>query len=70
VTRDDGCYEAGVFDVSSGAPERTPLAEMVEALARGEDFRHRSLEQPGWWRRPSRLLSPRVDEGELVRATG
>ena len=34
VTRDEGVYEAGVFDVRDGQRRPTPLADTVRALAR------------------------------------
>jgi beta-glucosidase/6-phospho-beta-glucosidase/beta-galactosidase len=55
VTEDNGHYEPGVFDVSSGAPVSTALADVVSQLARGERPDHPALREQGWWRRPSRI---------------
>lgn len=55
VTRHEGHYEPGVFDVSHGEPRPTPLAPMVRRLAAGEEFHHPALATPGWWRRAVRL---------------
>ena len=53
LTRWRGSYEAGVFDVSGGRPQPTPLAELVKALgATGEVPDGPS----GWWEQPARLL--------------
>ena len=57
VTRDDGRYESGAFDVSSGEIQPTALAEMIGALACGKLFANPLLDIPGWWRRPARLLA-------------
>lgn len=57
VTRDEGRYEPGAFDVRDGAPRPTPLASFIAGLARGE-CQHPALGEPGWWRRPERLLYP------------
>jgi dTDP-4-dehydrorhamnose reductase len=54
VTRCEGHYEPGVFDVSRGEPRPTPLARMVRSLASGEEFHHPALATPGWWRQPER----------------
>jgi dTDP-4-dehydrorhamnose reductase len=51
VTRDDGVYEPGVFDVRGAVPRPTALAAAVRALARGERPSHPGLAGPGWWRR-------------------
>jgi dTDP-4-dehydrorhamnose reductase len=56
VTRCDGHYEPGVFDLRSPAPRPTALAAMVGALARGQRHAHPALDGPGWWRSDHRLL--------------
>jgi len=51
VTRDEGHYESGVFDVYDGEPRETLLAKMVrEIIARGT-FDHPCLATAGWWER-------------------
>jgi dTDP-4-dehydrorhamnose reductase len=54
VTRLDGHYEPGLFDVRAPSPRRTALAALTSALARGETLAHPVLESPGWWRCPER----------------
>lgn len=49
VTRADGRYEPGIFDVRSDPPRPTPLAEMVRSLARTGGYAHPDLDTPGWW---------------------
>ncbi len=51
VTRDEGCYESGLFDVRGPAPRPTALAHAVRALARGERPRHPVLAGRGSWHR-------------------
>ncbi len=58
VTRADGFYESGVFDVRGGEPRPTALAKLVKANTHGEDFDHPALDTPGWWVRPERVLYP------------
>ena len=63
LTREDGHYEPGCFDVRGGRPIETPLAEAVRALAAGRRPDGPALRQPGWWRRPDRLAYPPVVAG-------
>ncbi len=50
-----GVYEPGVYDVASGRPRPTALAALWKGLpARAP--RHPVAGEPGWWRRPERLL--------------
>lgn len=49
VTRDEGVYEPGVFDVRGPVPRATALAEVVRALAAGRQPTHPALQGPGWW---------------------
>jgi dTDP-4-dehydrorhamnose reductase len=52
-----GTYEPGVYDVATGTPRPTALTALWRALPRGE-ARHPVAVQPGWWRRPERLIYP------------
>jgi dTDP-4-dehydrorhamnose reductase len=58
LTRNDGYYEPGVFDLRAPRPRPTALARCVQALTHRGDHQHPILQQEGWWRRPSRLLYP------------
>ncbi|HEY0134972.1 MAG TPA: family 1 glycosylhydrolase [Nannocystis sp.] len=60
VTRDEGRYEPGAFDLREGPPRPTELARMIDALARGATPDLPALAEPGWWRRPERLVYPPV----------
>ncbi|MFN4040258.1 MAG: family 1 glycosylhydrolase [Brevundimonas sp.] len=55
VTRWEGRYETGVFDVSGGEPRKTPLADLVRRLAGGGGS---ATEGDGWWRTADRLIYP------------
>lgn len=57
LTRDDGCYESGVFDLRSSVPRPTAIAKMMQTLATGERYDHPVLDSTGWWRRFDRLHS-------------
>jgi dTDP-4-dehydrorhamnose reductase len=58
VTRVDGSYEPGAFDVRSSPPRPTALAHCARALAQAGSYAHPTAGQPGWWRRPQRVLHP------------
>ncbi len=64
VTADNGHYEPGVFNLASGAPVPTALAEIVRQCARGERLTHPALAEPGWWQQPWRIQFDA--EAELV----
>jgi dTDP-4-dehydrorhamnose reductase len=50
-----GVYEPGVFDVATGTPRPTALASLWQGLPTGAS-RHPVAQEPGWWRRPNRLI--------------
>jgi dTDP-4-dehydrorhamnose reductase len=60
VTRAEGHYEPGVFDLRGPRPRPTAIARMLSDLARGREPEHPLLETPGWWHRPERLFYPSV----------
>lgn len=60
LTRDEGHYEPGVFDLRAPLPRPTALAHMLRDLARGREHKHPVLAAPGWWRRLDRLHYPPV----------
>jgi dTDP-4-dehydrorhamnose reductase len=49
VTRDEGRYEPGLFDVRGPEPRPTALAQVVRALAHGAPPDHPVLAGRGWW---------------------
>lgn len=55
VTRDDGHYEPGVFDLRSGKPRATALAHMLRDISAGRPMAHPALSGVGWWARPVRV---------------
>ncbi len=60
VTRDNGHYEPGVFDIRSPHPRATAIATFLHHLSANQPYNHPLLEIPGWWHRPDRLLYPPV----------
>ncbi len=57
VTRDRGHYEPGAFDIRGPTPRKTAVAAFVESLSQGQPCDLPYLKQPGWWRRPERVLN-------------
>ena len=60
VTRAEGYYEPGVFDLRGPRPRPTAIARMIRDLATGREPDHPLLDTPGWWQRPERLFYPSV----------
>lgn len=56
VTRDDGIYETGVFDLRGPLPRPTALATMIRGLATTGQHYHPVLDTPGWWKRQDRFI--------------
>ncbi|MBT1702551.1 family 1 glycosylhydrolase [Chryseosolibacter indicus] len=56
LTNDGGDYEAGAFDMSSGTPSPTPLAEYISRLSEEPEYVHSVMSEPGWWQEEYRLL--------------
>jgi dTDP-4-dehydrorhamnose reductase len=54
MTRTDGAYEPGAFDVRSDPPRATALATLASRLAQGKVVDTLARED-GWWRRPGRI---------------
>ena len=57
-TEDKGSYEAGAFDVSTGTPRATPVADLIAQLATGQTPQDETLLEPGWWNLDSRITIP------------
>ncbi|HEX8237930.1 MAG TPA: family 1 glycosylhydrolase [Abditibacteriaceae bacterium] len=56
LTRCEGHYEPGVFDLRGPQPRATALATQLSHYGHGKPFDHPVLASPGWWRRSERLL--------------
>jgi dTDP-4-dehydrorhamnose reductase len=55
LTRSEGRYEPGVYDLRAPRPRPTALAHMLRDLASGREHEHPVLDSTGWWRRLDRL---------------
>ena len=58
LTRSNGCYESGAFDVGGRGPRPTAVAATVRALTALDTGFHPAADGPGWWRRDVRLEYP------------
>jgi dTDP-4-dehydrorhamnose reductase len=58
LTRMNGYYEPGVFDLRSGLPRRTAIADVAQALAKEGRCDSELVNTPGWWQRPERVEYP------------
>ena len=56
LTRDEGHYEAGAFDVRAPEPRSTALATAIADLARSGRCDRLPPGEPGWWRTASRFI--------------
>jgi dTDP-4-dehydrorhamnose reductase len=63
VTRFIGHYEPGVYDVRSGVPRPTAMAEVLRALAHGEQTTGPWDGVTGWWRRDNRFIDAMPGSG-------
>jgi dTDP-4-dehydrorhamnose reductase len=60
LTRGEGRYEPGVYDLRAPRPRPTALASMLRDLAARGEHDHPVLDSHGWWRRLDRLSYPPV----------
>lgn len=70
LTRFDGHYEPGAWDLRAPEPRPTALAGMLRELANTRDLNRALLHPPGWWRRKIRFLkhlSPDDSPRDTVR---
>lgn len=56
VTRCNGYYETGAFDVSGPAPRLTAVGNYLKSIAAGTQDKHPVLARPGWWHRHDRFF--------------
>jgi len=70
LTRRDGVYEPGPFDVRGPEPRKTALANAAEALAKTGAYDHPVLDRAGWWKRDIRFYRPPVSASSACRLVG
>ena len=55
LTRANGDYEPGIFDLKENMVRPTALSAMIKAYANNESFNHPLLNTKGWWQRECRV---------------
>jgi len=70
LTRRDGVYEPGPFDIRGPEPRRTALANAAMSLAKTGAYDHPVLDRAGWWKRASRFYRPPVSSPNACRLAG
>lgn len=72
LTRNEGRYEPGIFDLRAPTPRPTALAQMSRALAAGVEYDHPILDSAGWWHRFDRFCHPPANrrQHELAASVG
>ena len=56
LTRNDGHYESGAFDVRAPRPRPTAVAKLIRDLTIWGENPHSQFGSPGWWQRPEKVL--------------
>ncbi|HEX8100892.1 MAG TPA: family 1 glycosylhydrolase, partial [Actinomycetota bacterium] len=56
MTSEGGFYEPGAFDLRGGSPRPTAIARWISDVTGRGRSEHPVLAEPGWWRRPERLI--------------
>jgi dTDP-4-dehydrorhamnose reductase len=50
VTQNNGHYEPGAYDISSGSVRQTALGKMIKGIATNGRYKSPLLQSPGWWK--------------------
>ena len=66
LTKAEGDYESGVFDIRSGAPVSTPMTEYLTRLTEDPEYVHPAEKEKGWWHQEDRFIFDRYAEGEVL----
>lgn len=64
-----GDYESGVFDVRSGVPLPTPMADYLMSLSKDPGYVHPAENDKGWWREEDRFIFDRYAEEMLIEGS-
>lgn len=69
LTRNDGHYEVGVFDIRGETVRETAMADLCRDLAAGRKPSHPAAGGPGWWSRDIRYAHEpvRIEDHTLAR---
>jgi len=67
LTRRNGFYEPGPFDVRAPEPRRTALAHAAGDLAKTGAYDHPVLDRAGWWKRDIRFYKRPAQQSRACR---
>jgi dTDP-4-dehydrorhamnose reductase len=56
LTRTDGSYEPGAFDVRASQPRPTAVAKLIRNATMGRGTLDSHFDSTGWWQRPEKVL--------------
>jgi dTDP-4-dehydrorhamnose reductase len=56
LVRNDNVYEPGAFDIRSGFPKETLLAEMLREIADGKQPNYAWVDELAWWQKSERIF--------------
>jgi dTDP-4-dehydrorhamnose reductase len=56
LTRCNGNYEPGLFDVRAAPPRATALTKIISEINKVRKFNHPVMEEKGWWKRDCRII--------------
>jgi len=68
IMHQNGSYEPGVYDISSGIRVPTALAELIRYINEGKLFEQHLFEVPGWWKRDIRVSYAKKETITKVKA--
>ena len=69
LTRNDGVYEAGAFDIRAGQPALTEFGIYLKRSQSQDELWHPALAMKGWWQEPDRCfynVDPACKDVDLV----
>lgn len=70
VTYKRGHYETGIYDIRSGTPRPTAIANMLYQLTTNNSYDHPVLAAHGWWRKTRELNPIKKSQQPLVITGG
>lgn len=62
VTRIEGVYEPGVFDIRAPQPRMTEMGNLICHLSHNNKYENPLINIPGWWKREDRFIYSRNRE--------
>lgn len=61
VTKIEGVYESGVFDIRAPFPRRTELGNLIKHIGNNTEYNNPLIKSTGWWKREERFLFTNID---------